>query len=507
MSVDDIKKLLEEAPTESPTVFSDFAEDLPDQYVPIKYPLDALGAILGGAAERLAYHVQVPEGIAAQSVLAAASLIVQAHINVQRGNIGISPVSIFFLSVAESGDRKSTVDRLALAPIRLYENKRLLEMPEKEKRYKSALESWTIRRNKLIKAYSNGKSEMSEAMHAELTEKLFHLEQVKPIAPPRPNITFSEPTAEGIWKHYIEGDPSAGLFSDEGISFFGGHGMNDESKGRSIHMLAKLWDGDSITRTRGKEGESGALVERRLSTHLMVQPIVATKVLADPLLQGQGFLARFLICHEQSIAGSRLLAGRDLTKGIQNDPVIVKYWEKMTELLNRPFKTNQETGGIELFTSMLTGDAFDVWCALHDGIENHLKANGRFVDVKAFASKGAEHAARIAAILAFVEGYDHPLVEHVKRAGKLISYYLESMTIRTVEAQQDAEALLARDLLSWINEHGCKLLATNFNKLPHQLRSTAIARKILSLLVTTGHLRIAENNIRTGKPSAWEVIK
>jgi hypothetical protein len=355
--------------------------------------------------------------------------------------------------------------------------------------------------------YNKQKSEMSQDTQAELSEKLFNLEQIKPVRPSRPNISFSEPTAEGIWKHYIQGDPSAGLFSDEGISFFGGHGMSDEAKGRSIHMLSKLWDGDPITRTRGAEGESGTLAQRRLSSHLMVQPIVATKVLADPLLQGQGFLARFLICHEHSIAGSRFLAGRDLTKGVQNDPLIGKYWEKMTDLLNSQVKFNQITGELEPSISMLTGDAFDAWCALHDGIEDHLREGGRFVTVRAFASKAAEHAARITAILAFVEGYEHPTLDHVKRAGILISYYLESMTIRITEAQHDADALLARDLLSWINEHGFKLSATSFKKLPNQFRRSTIARKILSLLVASGHLRISENNIRTGKPNAWEVIK
>ena len=43
---------------------------------------------------------------------------------------------------------------------------------------------------------------------------------------------------------------------------------------------------------------------------------------------------------------------------------------------------------------------------LHDGIEAQLNTNGGiFIDIPAFASKAAENAARIAAILAFVEGY------------------------------------------------------------------------------------------------------
>ena len=506
MSVQDIKNIVNATPLESPITFVDFAEELPEHYMSPQYPLDALGPILGAAARRLAYHVQVPEGIAGQSVLAAASLIAQAHINVQRGNIGISPVSLFCLSVADSGDRKSTIDRLALAPIRHFENERLEALPDKEKHYAACFEAWKIRRDSLIKLFNKRDTEMNQDAQTELAEKLFLLEQIKPVIPPRPNITFSEPTAEGIFKHYIQGEPSAGLYSDEGISFFGGHGMSDESKGRTIHMLSKLWDGDSITRTRGSEGESATLTNCRLSSHLMIQPIIASQVLADPLLQGQGFLARFLICHERSIAGSRLLAGRDLNKGPHNDPVIGKYWETMTNLLRRSVKTNSITKEPEFTISKLIDDAFDNWCALHDGIEDHLKTNGRYVDIKAFASKAAEHAARIAAILAFVEEYEHPQVEHVKRAGKLISYYLDSMIIRTIEAQQDADALLARDLLHWIKSHGSRLSASEFNTLPNRLRIAKVARKILLLLVTQGHLRVLENNIRSGKPSLWEVI-
>ena len=43
------------------------------------YPVGALGPVLGPAALAISHKVQVPEAIAAQSVLAAASLVAQAH--------------------------------------------------------------------------------------------------------------------------------------------------------------------------------------------------------------------------------------------------------------------------------------------------------------------------------------------------------------------------------------------------------------------------------------------
>lgn len=484
----------------------DLPDPLPERSITPKFPLDALGPILGEAAKRLAYYVQVPEGMAGQSVLAVAALVAQAHINVQRGNIGLGPVSLFLLSVGESGDRKSSVDRLALAPIREYETKRAQSMQEDLNRYKTAMEAWEMRHESIVKSSSKRAAEMTQEEQDTLSYRLFELEAQKPKCPPRSNITFSEPTSEGIWKHYIDGDPSAGLFSDEGISFFSGHGMKDESKGRSIHLLSKLWDGDPISRTRGADGESGILANRRLSSHLMIQPVVATNVLSDPLLQGQGFLPRFLICHEPSIAGTRFLLGRDITEGPHSDYSVSRYWERITELLNQPFKIDEETGELQLSTSVLEDDVLDLWCALHDGIEDQIRSDGKYSDVKAFASKAAENAARIAAILAFVDGHEHPAVDHIKRAGVLISYYLESMAIRAMDAQEDADELLARDLLSWIITHGGKLLATDFKKLPNSLRQASTARKCLAFLVTYGHIRITGHNSRNNIPSVWEVI-
>lgn len=484
----------------------DSPDPLPERYIAPKFPLDALGEILGEAAKRLAYHVQVPEGMAGQSVLAVASLVAQAYINVQRGDIGLGPVSLFLLSVAESGDRKSSVDRLALAPIREYEARRVKAMQEDLNRYKAAMEAWKMRHESIIKSSVKQGAEMTQDEQNRLSSKLSELETQKPKNPPRPNITFSEPTSEGIWKHYINGDPSAGLFSDEGISFFAGHGMSEEAKGRSIHMLSKLWDGDPISRTRGAEGESGILANRRLSSHLMIQPIIATKVLSDPLFQGQGFLARFLICHEPSIAGTRFLANRNISQGVHNDSAVGKYWYKITQLLNHPVKVDEETGELELNVSVLKDDVLALWSVIHDAIEDQIKPDGQYSVIKAFASKAAENAARIAAILSFVEGYEHPTLDHMERAGVLIAYYLDSMVIRTIDAQQDADEVLARDLLSWIAEHGRQLSATDFKCLPNSVRSSKIARKLLAFLVAAGYLRISETNSRTQMPSAWEVM-
>lgn len=50
---------------------------------PAPYPMDALGPILAPAARAIAEIVQVPDALAANSVLAAAALAAQPHADVQ----------------------------------------------------------------------------------------------------------------------------------------------------------------------------------------------------------------------------------------------------------------------------------------------------------------------------------------------------------------------------------------------------------------------------------------
>src|SRR5690348_13651206 len=79
---------------------------------PQPYPLDSLGSIIGPAARAVMEYVQVPDALAAHAVLGFAALAAQAHANVQTLG-GLRPISLYMMTVAESGERKSAADRLA----------------------------------------------------------------------------------------------------------------------------------------------------------------------------------------------------------------------------------------------------------------------------------------------------------------------------------------------------------------------------------------------------------
>ena len=101
------------------------------------FPLAALSPKLKEMADLMMQTVQAPPALCGQSLLAAANLAVQAHANVLIDGRSF-PVSEFFLSVGESGERKSAIDRLTLAPHREYERRLVHAFAIEEEAFKKA---------------------------------------------------------------------------------------------------------------------------------------------------------------------------------------------------------------------------------------------------------------------------------------------------------------------------------------------------------------------------------
>src|SRR5690348_4648061 len=82
------------------------------------FPIVALGAVLAAAAEAIHDRVQAPLAMCGQSVLAAATLAVQGHTDVELPTGQKRPLTNFYLTIAATGERKTAVDTEALWPIR-----------------------------------------------------------------------------------------------------------------------------------------------------------------------------------------------------------------------------------------------------------------------------------------------------------------------------------------------------------------------------------------------------
>jgi hypothetical protein len=398
------------------------------------YPVNALGECLGAAARAIADTVKVSDALAAQSVLSAAAMAAQPHANVLRDG-QLIPLSLFALTIAESGDRKSTADRLALRSHHQYQRELIEAFKAEEREFIDRQDAYQRARSVILDR-SKGNPE-SVAMELSKLQK--------PHVPPSPFVLAEEPTLEGLHKSLLYGHPSQGIFSDEGGQFFGGYVSKPENLLRSVAGLCRLWDGSPILRTRAAQGESAARHGCRLSAHLMIQPIVATSVLSNSVMQGQGFLARFLIAWPQSLAGTRFYENADPN----SDQRLKRYWQRMDHLLNlKP--TIDESGELTPKILPLEPQALPIWIAEHDDIEAQLGRGGDMLDIKPTAAKHAENVLRIAGILAVVDNSEVITLTTINRAVELMRWYLNEALRLTYPAKVSPHLLKAQRLLDWL---------------------------------------------------------
>src|SRR6185436_721455 len=272
-----------------------------ESHPPKSYPFDALGPIAGKAARRIHEVVQAPDATCGQSVLAALSLACQGFVDVQIDGRRY-PTSLFMLTISESGERKSATDKIALKPI--YEWQMMLVQQHKRKTvdYKNQHDIWKRKREVAIKTASENSTE----------NKVLNLEQ-EPEQPCEGLMLCEEPTLEGLEQLLERGQPSAGVFSDEGGRLVGGHAMNADNALKTSCGLSNLWDGKPLTRVRKSEG-SKIYYGRRLAMHLMIQPVVLMQLMNNKILMGQGLLSRCLFSAPAPLAGTRKYKEVDLSK-------------------------------------------------------------------------------------------------------------------------------------------------------------------------------------------------
>lgn len=469
---------------------------------PTPYPLDALGPVLGPAARAILDITQAPDAIAAQSVLGVASLAVQAHADIVIPATGqAKPCSLFLVTVAESGERKSAVDNEALRAVRAREAElRELAIAEQQNflNQRTAVEA----ARKVAQKKGNGDYRAIKAALDALPPE--------PQPPLSPHLVSGEPTYEGLYKHFQGGHASLGIFDDEGGGFINGHGLTDENRLRTSAGLSKFWDGSTIKRVRASDGNS-SLVGRRLAIHLMAQPQAASRLLCDPTLRDQGLLSRILVAAPVSTAGTRFQrqpqAGCEL--------VVAQFAERIQAILTKtPPLVAESRNEVTPRRVELDGAAQRDWRAFADHVERQLGAGRPFEPIRGFANKLAEHALRLAAVIALVEDIHITAIgtEHFKRGIQLAEYYAHE-ALRLFDAGfakpelQQAETLRKWLLEVW--EEPMVSIRIIVRCGPNSIRDKATATAAVKLLTEHGWLIGPAPGVVEGKSArtCWKIVR
>jgi uncharacterized protein DUF3987 len=312
-------------------------------------------------------------------------------------------------------------------------------------------------------------------------------------APPRPPLlpilTAPEPTIEGLVKAWVNAPAALGLFSAEGGQFIGGHGMSQDHRLKTAAALSQLWDGAGVRRMRAGDGVTD-LHGRRLAVHIMVQPDAALSFLSDPMLRDQGLLSRVLVAKPISIAGTRMF--KSSSPG--DDLAIKHYGAVLLRLLEKTLplaegRRNELSPPVLFFSA----DAETCWREFYDRTEEQSGAAGKLASIRDFASKAAEHAARISGVLTIVENPDAREISaaNMQDAIELTSWYVaEALRLAAASMVNPAIARAVR-LLEWLRRqplHDEISIRQITRYAPSDLRAKQTAENAVRVLLEHGWL-------------------
>ncbi len=447
-----------------------------------KYPVEALGP-LRSVVEAVYDKTQAPIAIAAQSTLAVVSLAVQGFADVETLG-GPVPCSLYCLTIAQSGERKSSCDGLLMKAVREHEADARQAYKVDYAKYDIEQKIWEAKRTQLLKQAAGSKAELAFAPKADLEAY-----PLPPEPPMSPNKTSTDPTFEGLVKLFINGQPSLGLFTDEGGAFLGGHAMNSDNRLKTCAGLSGLWGGAPINRTRAGDGAI-TLPGRRLAAHLMVQPIAARPLLADPVASSQGFLARFLMCEPESAIGFRLRHGCDPA----SDAKIATFGARLRQLLETSPPLREGTKNeLEPRFLTLSDGAKQLLQQYYYNTEKAQAPDGDLSRVRPYASKSTEQAARIAGVLTLWKNPNATEItaETMAHGIELAQFYLSEAS-RLADAAVISVGIERAELLKkWLLERWDKeyILPTNIiQNGPNSLRESPLVEDAIHILEEHGWL-------------------
>jgi Protein of unknown function (DUF3987) len=405
-------------------------------------PWEALGP-LAVPIRAIATLTQAPAAIAMQSVLTVASAATQAQADVEALH-GFVPISIFALTIAQSGERKSACDSLATAAIDRIDRERWRKYLHEKRKFEA--DKLEFQKGKRRKSYDD-----FDVVEDELTRPDSNLPPEPPLFPA---IRISDPTIEGLFSQLENGTPSVAVMTDEGGQFFGGHSMKRENALKTAAGYSKLWDGATLSKSRASS-EPTLLCGKRVTLHLLIQPGIAQSVVGDPTMKDQGLLSRVLIVWPDSKIGSRVIrrdkAYQEEKEKAKSD--LANYDSRISELLNLDLPVHPDTrGDLQPRKVRLSDDARDLLVDFYNRVEAASREGQAFEYMTGFAAKAPEMAARIAGVQTVFSdenAVEIPL-ESMKNGIRMMEWYLSEMHRISDTGRPSTDLCEAEDLRLWL---------------------------------------------------------
>lgn len=374
----------------------------------LEYPVWALPPTIREAVKEVQAAMKAPMSLVGVSALGATSLTCQNAVDVKLPFGAIAPISLFFIALADSGERKTSIDSKFMRGIERHEKEMHQKYADHKTNYEAQARLWQLQKNALEKKITK----LAPEPNSELANRLIALIKKKPVLNRTPYLMAKDITPEALISA-LRNWRSMGLMSNEAGAILNGRAAE------KLPVLNALWDGANHSVLRIGE-EDFILSGARLTASLMLQPKTFEKFLTGrgSLARDNGFLARCLITKPFSTQGMRF------SNSVQQFEfqALSRFEERVAEILSQP-SNNSNEGSRRVIE--LSADAINAWTFFSNDIELQLGQIGFFSQIKDAASKIAENAARMATLFHVFEKSEGLIsLEHMNGAIEICKWHL-----------------------------------------------------------------------------------
>lgn len=312
------------------------------------FPTAALGPLLAPAITAVAAQTQAPLDLVAHHILTLAAMAAQRLISIRLPTGAQRPVSCFFASLVGTGEGRSAAEKTIVDTARLWERGFEDAFPMRVAAH-------------IDEGVDTGVQRPAPLQHLNL---------------------FYDPRAPQVDDRYRAYARQSGLFARHPHDLIQpGRPRRDEAA-----SLCALWNGRVFQRA------AGPTLFPRLSLHLTATPRAGRALLSDPELADIGLLGRLLVAVPPSRIGARTFM---LAESDEPHPAFNTLLAYLAELYEQHPCT-------ETRVVTFSKGAAAAWLCYVQEVEAALAPGAVFASMRPFAGHLPEHAARLAAVCAFM---------------------------------------------------------------------------------------------------------
>ncbi|MFD1891942.1 YfjI family protein [Ottowia beijingensis] len=364
------------------------------QVKPDRYP-----DTLGRAVDDVVKATGAPRPLVECAALGALAVAGQSIARVQRPGLPGTPLGLFIFVVAESGERKSTVDAIFRRDLQELEARWMAEHDGAQHQNAAQVIAWNEQVKGLKAEIRRAAVRRPESIQ-ELQRQLERVLAGRPVKPAQPRLFYDDISPRALLEG-MQQWPAGGVFSPEGARHLTGQTMRD------LETLCLLWGGEMARVERSRT----TLIET-IDTSLTISVMVQSKAFKqfcqskDEMARSSGFLSRCLVINPESTQGTRTsgvaLGNRD---GLDN------FLARLRELAEESRATIKgERSRRKLFFSESAQDELDSYV---NKSESGSLVDAKYGAIRDWVSKSGEHVTRLAGLFHLLESSGDEIGEDI----------------------------------------------------------------------------------------------